>query len=49
MKNDLQCTVQGGIALTSPPCNKKQTSDLTEKVLSLYQTNCEMAVVKAAL
>ena len=41
--------VQGGIALTNPPCNKKQTSGLTEKALSVYQTNCEMAVVKAAL
>ena len=42
-------SVQGGIALKSPPCNKKQTSGLTEKALSVYQTNCEMAVVKAAL
>ena len=42
--------VQGGIALTSPPCKKKkQTSGLTEKARSVYQTNCEMAVVKAAL
>ena len=24
-------TVQGGIALTSPPCHKKQTSGLTKK------------------
>ena len=28
---------------------KKQTSGLTEKSRSVYQTNCEMAVVKAAL
>ena len=28
---------------------KKQTSGLTEKALSVYQTNCEMAVVKATL
>ena len=41
--------VQGGIALTSPPCNRKQTSALREKALSVYQTNCEMAVVKAVL
>ena len=30
--------LQGGIALTSPPCNKKQTSGLSEKALSVYQT-----------
>ena len=41
--------VQGGIALTSPPAHKQQTSGLTKKVRSVYQTNCEMAVVKAAL
>ena len=41
--------VQGGIALTSPPCHKKQTSGLTKKVRSVYQTNWEMTVVKAAL
>ena len=43
------CSVQDGIALTSPPCHKKQTSGLREKVRSVYQTHCEMAVVKAAL
>ena len=41
--------VQGGIALTSPPCHEKQTSGLTKNVRSVYQTNGEMAVVKAAL
>ena len=42
--------VQGGIALTSPQCNKKkQTSGRTGKALSVYQTNCETAVAKAAL
>ena len=47
-KNNVD-SVQGGIALTSPPCHNKQTSGLTIKVRSVYQTNCEMAVVKAAL
>ena len=42
--------LQGGIALTSPPCNKKkQTSGLTEKgPVRLSNTCCEMGVVKAA-
>ena len=40
--------VQGGIALTSPPCIKKTDQRSNEKAGSVYQTNCEMAVVKAA-
>ena len=35
-------SVQGGIAL------KKQTSGLTEKSQSVYQTNCEMAEIGRA-
>ena len=39
--------VQGGIALTTPPCNKKQTSGLTEKgPVRLSNTRSEMGVVK---
>ena len=39
--------LQGGIALTSPSCNKKQTSSLTEKgPVRLSNTCCEMGVVK---
>ena len=41
--------VQGGIALTIPPCIKKTDQRSNEKARSVYQTNWEMAVVKAAL
>ena len=47
IRSRLMEMLQGGIALTSPPCNKNQTSDLTKKgLLHLSNTCCEMGVVK---
>ena len=43
---DNKLNVQGGIALTSPSCNKKQTSGLMEKALSVYQTNGGVVKIK---
>ena len=45
----ISASVQGGIALTSQQCNKKQTSGLTEKgPVRLSNTCSEMGVVKVA-